>query len=257
MGLIDRLFKKTKNDQVGETPKPADDLKPPESEPEIIKINVDEIDDQKTLFEIVKTHEDKSIRDEAFSKLTDEEMLIDLALNCDDEKMRLWSFNKIKDENLIFRIAKESEDKDIRMGALYDLTDENLLAELCENAQHEDVRNSSKALFEAEEKDIQELECSEFAKAFKMAIFRKNTSKAFDDIMPVWKEKCPSDGNLGFALSASLYFDKSEDTKTIFLNMNDIFHVASSRICADKELRTWFVHFAFEYIDKYRIEYRS
>lgn len=212
---------------------------------------VDEIDDQETLREIAEKHENRSIRDFAFSKLTDEKILFDMANNSDDENLRLRAFHAIEDEDLIFTFAKTSDDENIRMSALYDLTKGESLVDLSENAKYEDVRNAAKSLLDVEKTDTSRLTCKDFAKAFKMAVFRNNVSKG-NEILSAWKFKCEGDGNFGFALAAALAFDESEDHKTIFHNMNDIFHDASQRRCADESLRSWYVHFAFTFIDGYR-----
>ena len=104
-------------------------------------------------------------------------------------------------------------------------------------------------------KDISEYACEDFAKEFKKAMTKDDAVTAYKKILPQWQKKCPSDGNLGYALCTSLIFNDDETPKTIFMNMNDIYHVASQRKCVDESLKNWYVDFAYEVIRKYGQEH--
>ncbi len=103
-------------------------------------------------------------------------------------------------------------------------------------------------------KEISELTCKDFAKEFKKSMQKKNYEKG-KLIVAEWKKKCPSDGNLGFALIWTLIFE-NETPKTIFLNMNDIYHVAHNRSSADESLTVWYHDFAYGVIETYKKQYK-
>lgn len=100
------------------------------------------------------------------------------------------------------------------------------------------------------EEESTELNCEFFAKEFKKAMEDNNHRKG-KVLVNLWKEKCPNDGNLGFALIWTLIFE-NESPKTIFLNMNDIYHVAHNRSSADESLNQWYHSFAYNVIENYK-----
>lgn len=217
---------------------------------------IDNVKNDKDLFDIVNLHEDESMREYAVFKITDENLLFNLVNESEDENVRLRAFWRIKNPDLIYRIAKECDDGTSRMRAFNEIKDVKLIEKLADECEYSDVKGEAQTLLEAEKKDVSDLGCHDFAKAFKMAILRDDLSKAFNDIMFPWRDACPSDGNLGYALAARLYFDKTEDSHTIFMNMNDLYHIASQRSSADESMKSWFSGFAFDYIDDYRKKYR-
>lgn len=103
-------------------------------------------------------------------------------------------------------------------------------------------------------KDVSDYTCEDFAKEFKKAITSKNIDKT-NKILRVWQQKCPNDGNLGFALILTLYSRTDENPHTIFSNMNDLYHVAFQRQCADESLKGWYADFAYKYIEDYKTQH--
>ena len=245
------------NPKPKKAPEPAEEVKLPKTDSGEAKMSVDDVDaisDEKELLEIINTQDDLNVKKRALSGISDEEILFDLASDCDEKDIRRQAFHMIVSEDLKLESAKKNRDEYIRMRALTHITLPESLEDISQNAQYSDVRNAATSMLEVEKKDPSSLSCDEFARAFKMAIFRDNTSRAFDEILPLWKKRCNADGNLGYAMTASIYFENGDDPKATMKRMEDCFNEAAKKRHGDELLGIWYLELALKYIKRYERE---